>query len=149
MNLSKFRTLLYFYSDSCCVFFLFGSLDTINVGCHAWKDWLRGKAYSSWSQCMLYMLHSFIFLIFIVHIKCISRVWKKCKKKLIWHVLVMFQILMFDSVRGRTCLHYAAYYGHVDCLNTILSAAHSSPVADSWLDFLSYTQCKSQTNIWY
>ncbi|KAL5716671.1 RING-type E3 ubiquitin transferase [Ranunculus cassubicifolius] len=42
------------------------------------------------------------------------------------------QILMFDSVHGRTCLHYAAYYGHSECLQAILSAAHSSPVADSW-----------------
>lgn len=41
-------------------------------------------------------------------------------------------ILMFDSIRQRTCLHYAAYYGHVDCLKAILSAAHSTPVADSW-----------------
>ncbi|BBH06111.1 XB3 ortholog 1 in Arabidopsis thaliana [Prunus dulcis] len=35
-------------------------------------------------------------------------------------------ILMFDSLNGRTCLHYAAYYGHADCLQAILSAAHSS-----------------------
>ncbi|KAF8402893.1 hypothetical protein HHK36_010985 [Tetracentron sinense] len=42
------------------------------------------------------------------------------------------QILMFDSRNGRTCLHYAAYYGHLDCLQAILSAAHSTPVADSW-----------------
>ncbi|ONI03368.1 hypothetical protein PRUPE_6G253500 [Prunus persica] len=41
-------------------------------------------------------------------------------------------ILMFDSLNGRTCLHYAAYYGHADCLQAILSAAHSSPVASSW-----------------
>ncbi|RZC78743.1 hypothetical protein C5167_002939 [Papaver somniferum] len=41
-------------------------------------------------------------------------------------------ILMFDSVSGRTCLHYAAYYGHLDCLQAILSAAHSSPVSISW-----------------
>ncbi|XAR50936.1 hypothetical protein NMG60_11005404 [Bertholletia excelsa] len=41
-------------------------------------------------------------------------------------------ILMFDSLRGRTCLHYAAYYGHPDCLQAILSAAHSSRVANSW-----------------
>ncbi|KAI3913325.1 hypothetical protein MKW92_040332 [Papaver armeniacum] len=41
-------------------------------------------------------------------------------------------ILMFDSVSGRTCLHYAAYYGHSDCLQAILSAAHSSPVSISW-----------------
>ncbi|XP_043697278.1 putative E3 ubiquitin-protein ligase XBAT31 [Telopea speciosissima] len=41
-------------------------------------------------------------------------------------------ILMFDSANGRTCLHYAAYYGHSDCLQAILSSAHSSPVAESW-----------------
>ncbi|KAF3794062.1 putative E3 ubiquitin-protein ligase [Nymphaea thermarum] len=41
-------------------------------------------------------------------------------------------ILKFDSSRGRTCLHYAAYYGHADCLQAILSAAHSTPIADSW-----------------
>ena len=49
-------------------------------------------------------------------------------------VVLMFQILMFDSIRRRTCLHYAAYYGNIDCLKVILSAAHSTPVADSWLD---------------
>ncbi|XXG54668.1 hypothetical protein AAC387_Pa03g2488 [Persea americana] len=41
-------------------------------------------------------------------------------------------ILMFDSLHGRTCLHHAAYYGHSDCLQAILSAAHSTPVAESW-----------------
>ncbi|KAG6570711.1 putative E3 ubiquitin-protein ligase XBAT31, partial [Cucurbita argyrosperma subsp. sororia] len=41
-------------------------------------------------------------------------------------------ILKFDSLNGRTCLHYAAYYGHFDCLEAILSAAQSSPVAASW-----------------
>ncbi|XP_030966385.1 putative E3 ubiquitin-protein ligase XBAT31 [Quercus lobata] len=41
-------------------------------------------------------------------------------------------ILMFDSLHGRTCLHYAAYYGHDDCLEAILSAAQSSTVAASW-----------------
>lgn len=46
--------------------------------------------------------------------------------------MVLFQILMFDSLRRRTCLHYAAYFGHLDCLKAILSAAHSTPVADSW-----------------
>ncbi|XP_068304179.1 putative E3 ubiquitin-protein ligase XBAT31 [Pyrus communis] len=45
-------------------------------------------------------------------------------------------ILMFDSLNGRTCLHYTAYYGHSDCLQAILSAAHSTPVANSWLVFL-------------
>ncbi|KAF7805464.1 putative E3 ubiquitin-protein ligase XBAT31 [Senna tora] len=42
-------------------------------------------------------------------------------------------VLMFDSLHGRTCLHYAAYYGHSSCLEAILSAAQSSPVAASWL----------------
>nr|GMD03882.1 putative E3 ubiquitin-protein ligase XBAT31 [Ipomoea batatas] len=41
-------------------------------------------------------------------------------------------ILMFDSLHGRTCLHYAGYYGHSDCLQSILSAAHSAHVAQSW-----------------
>ncbi|KAJ8560323.1 hypothetical protein K7X08_004381 [Anisodus acutangulus] len=41
-------------------------------------------------------------------------------------------ILVFDSLNGRTCLHYAAYYGHSDCLKTILSAARTSHVASSW-----------------
>ncbi|XP_062095645.1 putative E3 ubiquitin-protein ligase XBAT31 isoform X2 [Humulus lupulus] len=41
-------------------------------------------------------------------------------------------ILMFDSVNGRTCLHYASYYGHSDCLKVILSAARSNTVANSW-----------------
>ncbi|XP_020267385.1 E3 ubiquitin-protein ligase XB3-like [Asparagus officinalis] len=41
-------------------------------------------------------------------------------------------ILMFDSLHGRSCLHYAAYYGHSDCLRAILSAASSTSVADSW-----------------
>lgn len=46
---------------------------------------------------------------------------------------------MFDSLHGRTCLHYAAYYGHSDCLQAIISSAHSSPVAVSWLvSFLLY-----------
>ncbi|KAL5650119.1 hypothetical protein ACJX0J_040928, partial [Zea mays] len=38
-----------------------------------------------------------------------------------------------DSSHGRTCLHYAAYYGHADYLRTILSAAaKSAPVSESW-----------------
>jgi hypothetical protein len=44
-----------------------------------------------------------------------------------------YQVLMFDVCHGRTCLHYAAYYGHSSCLKAILSAAQSSPVAASWL----------------
>ncbi|KAF8718744.1 hypothetical protein HU200_025045 [Digitaria exilis] len=47
------------------------------------------------------------------------------------------QIVMFDSSHGRTCLHYAAYYGHADCLRTILSAAKSAPVSQSWLAFVA------------
>lgn len=41
-------------------------------------------------------------------------------------------ILMFDSLHGRTCLHYAAFHGHSECLQSILSAANSTPVAQSW-----------------
>ncbi|XP_047337573.1 putative E3 ubiquitin-protein ligase XBAT31 [Impatiens glandulifera] len=41
-------------------------------------------------------------------------------------------ILMFDSAHRRTCLHYAAYYGHSDCLQVILSAASSPHVSASW-----------------
>lgn len=41
-------------------------------------------------------------------------------------------ILIFDSLYGRTCLHYAAYYGHSDCLQAILSAARSAPVSNTW-----------------
>lgn len=54
---------------------------------------------------------------------------------LIWEIvgiLLIWQILMFDSLRGRTCLHYAAYYGHSDCLKAILSTARTSHVALSW-----------------
>ncbi|KAJ3688242.1 hypothetical protein LUZ61_017406 [Rhynchospora tenuis] len=50
-------------------------------------------------------------------------------------------ILMFDSLNGRTCLHHAAYYGHTDCLKAILSAAQSSPVAHSW-GFARYVNLK-------
>lgn len=41
-------------------------------------------------------------------------------------------ILMFDSVNGRTCLHYAAYFGHSDCLESVLQAAQSNPISESW-----------------
>ncbi|XP_074570685.1 E3 ubiquitin-protein ligase XB3-like isoform X2 [Curcuma longa] len=41
-------------------------------------------------------------------------------------------ILMFDSGHGRTCLHYAAYNGHSDCLQAILLAAKSAQVTGSW-----------------
>ncbi|KAL0460580.1 UNVERIFIED_CONTAM: putative E3 ubiquitin-protein ligase XBAT31 [Sesamum latifolium] len=52
-----------------------------------------------------------------------------CVKKLIESGA---NILMFDSLNGRTCLHYAAYYGHSDCLQAILSAARTSQVSASW-----------------
>ncbi|PIN22005.1 26S proteasome regulatory complex, subunit PSMD10 [Handroanthus impetiginosus] len=52
-----------------------------------------------------------------------------CVKKLIE---ADANILMFDSLNGRTCLHYAAYYGHSDCLELILSAARDSHVSASW-----------------
>ncbi|XP_047334177.1 putative E3 ubiquitin-protein ligase XBAT31 [Impatiens glandulifera] len=41
-------------------------------------------------------------------------------------------ILMFDGLNSRTCLHYAAQGGHSDCLEAILSSTRSSPVAASW-----------------
>ncbi|KAK1394535.1 putative E3 ubiquitin-protein ligase XBAT31 [Heracleum sosnowskyi] len=41
-------------------------------------------------------------------------------------------ILKFDSLNGRTCLHYAAYYGHSHSLQAILSVARTSHVALSW-----------------
>ncbi|KAJ3682742.1 hypothetical protein LUZ60_012969 [Juncus effusus] len=41
-------------------------------------------------------------------------------------------ILMFDSLNRRTCLHYASYYGHSDCVQLILSVAQSTSVAESW-----------------
>lgn len=44
----------------------------------------------------------------------------------------LYQVLKFDSLNGRTCLHYAAYYGHSDCLQAILSSAKSGHVAASW-----------------
>ncbi|XP_022978046.1 putative E3 ubiquitin-protein ligase XBAT31 isoform X1 [Cucurbita maxima] len=50
-------------------------------------------------------------------------------------------ILMFDSLNRRTCLHYAAYYGHSDCLEAIISAAHSDPVAATW-GFLRYVNIR-------
>ena len=54
------------------------------------------------------------------------------KKLLMVMFIIINQVLMFDSLQGRTCLHYAAYYGHFDCLQALLSAAHSSSLADSW-----------------
>lgn len=66
---------------------------------------------------------------------CIFKIFRLFVQIMSFHATIMwiiFQILMFDSLHGRTCLHYAAYYGHSDCLQTFLSAAHSSPVAVSW-----------------
>lgn len=47
-------------------------------------------------------------------------------------ILLCVQILKFDSLNGRTCLHYAAYYGHFESLKAILSTARTSHVAASW-----------------
>ncbi|KAK6137983.1 hypothetical protein DH2020_028264 [Rehmannia glutinosa] len=52
-----------------------------------------------------------------------------CVKKLIE---AGANILKFDTLNGRTCLHYAAYYGHSDCLEAILSVARTSQVSASW-----------------
>lgn len=41
-------------------------------------------------------------------------------------------VLLFDSLHGRTGLHYAANHGHTDCLEAILSAGQLAPVSDSW-----------------
>ncbi|KAL6507986.1 hypothetical protein OROGR_024181 [Orobanche gracilis] len=41
-------------------------------------------------------------------------------------------ILLFDTLYGRTCLHYAAYHGHSDCLQLIISAANCTPISQSW-----------------
>ncbi|XP_016689069.1 putative E3 ubiquitin-protein ligase XBAT31 isoform X2 [Gossypium hirsutum] len=69
-----------------------------------------------------------------------------CVKKLIE---AGANILMFDSIHGRTCLHYAAYYGHSDCLQAILSAARSSPVAVSWgyARFVNIRDAKGATSL--
>ncbi|GMH12288.1 hypothetical protein Nepgr_014129 [Nepenthes gracilis] len=58
-------------------------------------------------------------------------------------------ILMFDSLHGRTCLHYAAYYGHSDCLLVILSAARSSHVSASWgySHFVNIRDAKGATSL--
>ncbi|XP_022143822.1 putative E3 ubiquitin-protein ligase XBAT31 isoform X2 [Momordica charantia] len=66
----------------------------------------------------------------------------------VWRDLLMQEqtfvsqfILMFDSLNQRTCLHYAAYYGHSDCLQAIIYAAHSAPVADTW-GFIRYVNIR-------
>ncbi|CAM8925781.1 unnamed protein product [Rhodiola kirilowii] len=42
-------------------------------------------------------------------------------------------ILTFDSVNGRTPLHYASYYGNLSCLQAILTeAANSNDISVSW-----------------
>uniref|UniRef100_A0A0A9G7G9 RING-type E3 ubiquitin transferase n=1 Tax=Arundo donax TaxID=35708 RepID=A0A0A9G7G9_ARUDO len=52
-------------------------------------------------------------------------------------------ILMFDSVHARSCLHHAAYYGHADCLQALLSAAETTPVAESW-GFLRFVNVRDE-----
>ncbi|KAI5071106.1 hypothetical protein GOP47_0013357 [Adiantum capillus-veneris] len=41
-------------------------------------------------------------------------------------------ILMFDGINGRTCLHYAAKSGHLDCVQRVLDAAQLPAVAQTW-----------------
>ncbi|KAH7283637.1 hypothetical protein KP509_34G017400 [Ceratopteris richardii] len=41
-------------------------------------------------------------------------------------------ILIFDASHGRTCLHYAAKSGHLNCLQKVLLAAQSPTVAETW-----------------
>ncbi|KAE8732394.1 putative E3 ubiquitin-protein ligase XBAT31 [Hibiscus syriacus] len=62
-----------------------------------------------------------------------------CVKKLIE---AGANILKFDSINGRTCLHYAAYYGHSDCLQAILFSAQSSPVAFSWCGYARFVNIR-------
>jgi len=66
---------------------------------------------------------------------CSCRPWSRTTERCSFSSLLGVQIVMFDSSHGRTCLHYAAYYGHADCLRAILSAAKSAPVSESWLAF--------------
>jgi hypothetical protein len=42
------------------------------------------------------------------------------------------QVLAVDRANGRTCLHYAAKGGHIECVCKILTAAETGPVANSW-----------------
>jgi hypothetical protein len=56
---------------------------------------------------------------------------------------------MFDSSHGRTCLHYAAYYGHAESLRAILSAAKSAPVSQSWLAFVRALVSTAQSVIFW
>ncbi|KAH8938317.1 hypothetical protein BDL97_16G076400 [Sphagnum fallax] len=41
-------------------------------------------------------------------------------------------VLAVDRANGRTCLHYAAKGGHIECVCKILTAAETGPVANSW-----------------
>lgn len=41
-------------------------------------------------------------------------------------------ILVFDALNGRTCLHYAAKSGHLDCVQRVLDAAQLPAVAQTW-----------------
>ena len=51
-----------------------------------------------------------------------------------WNLLYSHnvQILTFDASHERTCLHYAAKGGHLQCLETILEAAKSPSVSQTW-----------------
>lgn len=69
-----------------------------------------------------------------VLVKVFFKIGLLCLLELILSIGILFccQILKFDSLNGRTCLHYAAYYGHFESLKAILSAARTSHVAASW-----------------
>lgn len=41
-------------------------------------------------------------------------------------------ILMFDGINGRTCLHYAAKSGHLECVQIVLDAAQLPAVTQTW-----------------
>lgn len=83
-----------------------------------WKSCLKlGLMYVTFPSMFISILWIFLYLIILL-------------KQII---MKNYQVLMFDVCHGRTCLHYAAYYGHSSCLKAILSAARSSPVAASWL----------------
>lgn len=41
-------------------------------------------------------------------------------------------VLAFEASNGRTCLHYAARGGHYECVERIIDATRTGPVAESW-----------------
>lgn len=101
--------------------------DSAYVGGNAWQNLLLEKTHWSRGKCMWFVKAQNL-SVFLVPLGLVWIVnWNTDKV-----IYTIYQILKFDSLHGRTCLHYAAYYGHSDCLQAILSAAQSSPVAVSW-----------------